>query len=237
MGSRRSAIRASRSSWPAVPSPAGLTADALNFEFNILATFFRTSLAIADARALVTQADDGEYAMLPMFFLPEETAADRINLVPYERWAQEGHIQLCPGDVIDYDLVSEAVEKIAQTFNVNEILYDPWQAEPLRQRFSKFGLPCTKFNQTAANYASPTEDFERLINEGKLYHNNPVLTWQAGHVEVKSDPNKNKRPVKRAAGDHRTIDGIVAGVMGLFGAMNGFVMPGQFYEDNMIEVA
>jgi phage terminase large subunit-like protein len=48
-----------------------------------------------------------------------------------------------------------------------------------------------------------------------------VLSWQAGHVKVKTDPNNNKRPVKPPAEDLKKIDGIVAGVMGLARCMLG----------------
>jgi phage terminase large subunit-like protein len=66
------------------------------------------------------------------------------------------------------------------------------------------------------SFAGPTALFERLVIAGKLGHRgNPITTWQAGHVQVKTDANQNMRPVKPEHGDIKKIDGIVAGIMGL----------------------
>lgn len=181
--------------------------------------------------------DKTEYWQLPVFWMPEETAESRINLASYTEWAEEGLIRLLPGEAIDYDAVIADIEQLYTVFGLNEVLYDPWQAEPLRQRLEYAGIPCTKFEQSLRHFAGPTEDYERLVNAGVLHHNgNGLLRWQAAHCEVKSDQNKNKRPVKRKAGDYRTIDGIVAGVMALFGAMTGEAASG-YYDDHELEVA
>ena len=46
-----------------------------------------------------------------------------------------------------------------------------------------------------------------------------MLNWQAGHVTVRIDASGNMRPVKPKQGDKRSIDGIVAQVMSLAGAL------------------
>jgi phage terminase large subunit-like protein len=77
-----------------------------------------------------------------------------------------------------------------------------------------------EFPQTIMHFADPTAEYERLVISGKMRHNgHPVLSWQAGNVQVWSDMNNNKRPVKARKNDYRTIDGIVAGMMALGRAM------------------
>jgi hypothetical protein len=47
------------------------------------------------------------------------------------------------------------------------------------------GVERFAFDQNDANFAAPTDDFERLVIAGWLRHNgHPVLTWQAGHAHV-----------------------------------------------------
>ena len=171
-----------------------------------------------------------EFWQLPMFWLPEATADKRAALADYYDWAEQGFLRLLPGEVVDYDTVLDDILRVAEWFDLREIFYDPWNCEPMRQRFEKSGIFCTKFEQSARNFAGPTAEYERLLLEGKLHHpGNEVLTWQASHVEVKTDLNKNSRPVKRKAGDYRTIDGVVSAIMGLHGATT--LVPALGYYD------
>ena len=66
------------------------------------------------------------------------------------------------------------------------------------------------------NFAGPTAMLLRMVTAGTLRHpGNPLLTWQAGNVNAKTDANQNMRPIKPPFGDIRTIDGLVAGIMAL----------------------
>lgn len=190
------------------------------------------------ALTLVFPDDDGIYAQLVAYWLPEATARERSHLASYLDWSGAGWVRLFDGEVMDYDGLETDIEQICGQFDVREIYYDPWQAEHMRQRLEARGLELVKFEQSARNFANPTEDYERLVTSGKLLHpGHPILNWQAGHVEVKSDPNRNKRPVKRKSGDYRTIDGIVGGIMALAGAMRGVEEQQSYYDGNDLEVA
>jgi phage terminase large subunit-like protein len=95
--------------------------------------------------------------------------------------------------------------------------FDEKYAEEITQRISeRSGVERIAFPQTLANFAGPCAAFERLLTSKKLRHDgNPLLTWQAGHVQVKEDSNANIRPVKPGRNSHKSIDGIVSGVMAL----------------------
>lgn len=169
------------------------------------------------AFSLVFPPDDeeGDYRTLTHFWMPENAAKARTASVPYMQWAEDGWLTLTPGDTCDYEFVFAEIARLANKFNIVNMAYDPWNAEQITQRITEeLGIPRVEFKQTINNFADPTGEYERLVIEGRLRHNdNPLLTWQAGHVQVKTDVNKNKRPVKRKHGDCRTIDGIVAGIM------------------------
>ena len=71
------------------------------------------------------------------------------------------------------------------------------------------------------NYTNPTKEYQRLVIAGQMHHNNnPILSWQAGHVMTYKDANHNERPIKPKTGDRRKIDGMVAEIMALRGAMS-----------------
>lgn len=177
---------------------------------------------------LVFPQDDGTYRLLCYFWLPADTIQAERKIVDYQEWARHGYLTAIPGSVIEEAWIETFIaEHIIPKFDVAGLYYDPMYAEGITQRLEdEHGLDRIKFKQTIMEFAGPTAAFERLVISGKLQHNrHPILTWQAGHVQVKPDVNNNKRPIKPPDDDHRKIDGIVAAVMALSGALS------EEYED------
>ena len=148
-------------------------------------------------------------------------------------------LELTEGNVIDYSRVEATIKDIGERFNVLELAFDPMYAEELTQRVEdETGIPRVQYRQTIVHYAGPTAEFERLVMSGGLQHpKNPILSWQAGNVEIKTDVNQNKRPVKPKADNHRKIDGIVAAIMALGRAISTEQQPNyDFYESNTVEL-
>ncbi len=173
--------------------------------------------------------------MLPYFFLPHERAYNTSGNNPYQYWADAGFINVdgASRDVVDYKEVKRVFIELSEKFNILGFGYDPYNAEALTEEIeNETGVERVRFGQTITNFAEPTAVFERLVISGGLEHpDNPVLNWQAGHVNVKSDANKNLRPVKPKHGDKRTIDGIVAAIMGLGIALQGVEDQTSVYEE------
>lgn len=161
------------------------------------------------------------YRLLIRFWLPEETAKRLRDKVPYLQWAAAGWITLTDGDEVDFTRIEEDVAAEAAIFAVQELRYDRAYAANLTQNLElKYGVKRAEFPQTIMQYTLPAKLFERLIKRRAIRHQgNPILTWQIGHVALKSDNNENIRPVKPRKGDHRTVDGVQATVMALSGAL------------------
>jgi phage terminase large subunit-like protein len=182
-----------------------------------------------DMSALVLAFHDGEedFRLLPYFWMPEDRARELAHLAKYREWAASGHLTLTPGNVIAFAWIEAEFRRLAKRFRIKELAYDLRFAEDVTQRLEQgatddegkvlaegTGVTRFQFQQSAGEFALPTADFERAVLSGRMGHaGHPVLSWQAGHVKVKSDANRNKRPVKPPHGDHRTIDGIVAAIM------------------------
>jgi len=167
--------------------------------------------------------EDETYRILPYFWLPEDLVNDPDSPEQYRVWAQNGHVETTPGSVCDYAFVKRRVGEMAGRFQFQDYAYDPYNAEQVTQEIEdEHGVERILFAQTVVNFAEPTAEFERLVISGKMHHNgHPVMTWQAGHVQVRTDANNNKRPVKAKEKDQKKIDGIVAGIMALARAMQG----------------
>lgn len=158
----------------------------------------------------------GEFLYLKShFWLPEAAAEKWDHLVSFRDWAEAGWLTLTPGDVTDYRQIEQDVTGLIQSYGVRQVAFDPHYAEEVTQRLVE-GTGCERlaFPQTIVSFGRPTAEFERMLISGELKHDgNPMLAWQASHVQTWSDFNQNIRPVKPKRDSHKTVDGIVTGVM------------------------
>jgi len=178
-----------------------------------------------DMSAFSLTIPDGEYyRLLTWFWMPEKRAEELHEKASYQQWAEDGWLELTPGDVIDYRIIENRIRGLVQKFNVVKLRYDQRFAEEITQTLEEdCNLEREAMQQSANHYAGPMDDFEGLLLEGRLKHDgNPVLSWQAGHVGTKDSPLGGRRPVKPDDNkdDHRTIDGIVASIMSLSAALS-----------------
>ena len=170
-----------------------------------------------DLTALVLVFPDDGNAVLPFFFVPEETARKREAkaLKPsYVAWKQHGWMEFTPGNVCDYSFVRAKVKELAAAYDIREIAYDPWGAQQLATDLQGDGLVLTQMRQGFASLSAPSKELEKLLLGGQMRHGgHPVLRWCAANVMVETDAAGNIKPSKAKSGDK--IDGIVALVMAL----------------------
>lgn len=174
------------------------------------------------AIALVFPDDEqfGLYRQLAWFWMPQATILERQHLIDYQAWVKSGHLRIGGDKVNETELIEAEMAEILGRYVCEQLAFDAMYVDETRLQDVFPDTEAVKFPQTIMQFAGPTAEYERLIINQKLLHDgNPVLTWQAGNVTVKSDLNNNKRPVKPKQGDIRTIDGIVAGIMALRLAM------------------
>ncbi len=171
------------------------------------------------ALVLVFPGDDGDYAVLPYFWLPAGNIKERIDRdkVPYDVWAREDYINMTEGNVIHYGAIRQKIQELSEIYDIREIAYDRWGASKLVQDLEDDGFVIVPMGQGYASMNAPTQELLKIVLEGKLYHSgHPVLRWMADCVTVKQDPAGNIKPVKpdrRKSG--KRIDGIVALIMGI----------------------
>ena len=190
---------------------------------------------------------EGDYSefrarMLTWYWLPEGAIHKHAHAVPYLEWQAQGWLRVIPNtDVIPYSFIEHDIDELMERYDVRTVAYDRKYADDLLQRLAdKYAASEDEFyafEQTIMTYAGPTAQFERMILAGDLRHDgNAITTWQAGHVEVKTDANDKRRPVKPERNEIRKIDGIVAGIMALDAAGRIDDLVGDsFYETNSVE--
>ena len=160
--------------------------------------------------------EDDRYAVLPYFWLPEETLDLRVKRdhVPYDVWERQGFLKTTEGNVIHYGFIEKFIESLGERFNIREIAYDRWGAVQMVQDLEGMGFTVVPMGQGFASMSPPTKEFMKLVLEEKIAHGgHPVLRWMVDNIFIRTDPAGNIKIDKSKSTEK--VDGAVALVMGL----------------------
>jgi len=167
-----------------------------------------------------------KWIVLPYFWIPEDRIKERVETdhVKYDVWAQQGYLKTTPGNVIDYAFIEQEILNLKDLYDIKEVGYDPWNAMQTAIRLEDNGITPVEVRQGYKTMSPAMKEIEQLCRGKKLIHGgHPVLRWNVGNVEVKSDENENIRPVKGPKTER--IDGLVATINAMVRAM--------MYQDNI----
>jgi phage terminase large subunit-like protein len=176
---------------------------------------------IAAKVRLFPRAIDGKthYYVFGDYYLPSETVEKAENS-QYQGWEQLKLLTSTPGAVTDFGTIEEELAEDASMYQVEEILYDPFQATQLATRMLEQGMPMVEMRATVLNFSEPMKQLEALVLEGRLHHDgDPVLEWMVSNVVCHTDAKDNIYPRKER--NENKIDGVVATIMALASAMQG----------------
>lgn len=173
--------------------------------------------------------DQWHYYAFPRFYLPEETADDPGNQ-RYWGWVNDGHIVKTPGGMIDIDVIEDDLRADAETYELLEAAYDPWNASQMAGHLLDEGLNMVEVRATVQNFSDPMKQLEALIRVGRFhYDGNPVLRWMFSNVVAKMDNKDNVYPCKEKP--ENKIDGVVAIIMALGRMLANEGETGNIYEE------
>jgi phage terminase large subunit-like protein len=164
-----------------------------------------------------------KWDILPRFWIPEVNMWERVKKdhMPYDKWVKAKLMLTTTGNVIDYQFIRKEINLLHDSFDIQEIGYDPWNAMQTAIELEDDGFTMMEVRQGFKSMSPPMKEIEALLTGGKMNHgNHPVLNWNFDNLDVKPDENDNVRPVK---GRDRTkrIDGIVALINAMNRAMSG----------------
>lgn len=144
----------------------------------------------------------------------EKTANKRTErgTVPYDAWIKAGYLIECPGEIIDYDLIFDAIVDASDKYQIELIKFDPWNARQLAAKLSEKDINMDEFRQGPKSYHPAMKEFERAYLAHQFaYGTDPLLTWCAANLVVRYDQNLNMAPDKRKSAEK--IDDMVALLM------------------------
>lgn len=160
--------------------------------------------------------EDDKYAILPFFWIPEESLELRVRRdhVPYDVWKAQGILETTDGAVIDYNFVNKKIEKLSEKYDIREIAFDRWGAAQITQNLDGAGFTVIPFGQGFKSMSPPCKELMKLVLEKRIAHGgNAVLRWNMDNIIVKTDESGNVKPDKKRVTER--IDGAVATIMAL----------------------
>jgi len=171
--------------------------------------------------------EDEPYWVLPFVFAPEDAARERerSNRQRLDIWIREGLIITSPGRVLDYQVVIDKVDELAEKYDIAEIAVDRWNINQAVKRLEAIGKEHGReewlvgFSQNFSAMSAPIKELETMVVGGsRIAHDgNPVLRWMFGNVQVVRDDAGNVKFTKSKSTEK--IDAMVALTMALGRAM------------------
>ena len=165
------------------------------------------------------------WVMLPQAWRPMDgvTDAEKRDHVSYTDWERAGFLHLCPGDLVDYTEVENAVYEAAQLYDLQCVGLDPALSRTLVQRLTrsvndagepKPAISCIDIPQGIMHMSPPTKELGDLIRKHEMLHiHNTCARWCFGNARCYVDANENIKLLKnRSIG---RIDITVAWVIAL----------------------
>jgi phage terminase large subunit-like protein len=124
------------------------------------------------------------------------------------------------GNASDFAEIEAQLAKLVEHFDVQMIVFDPWQGENSRQKFAAMGYETSIWQaNNRGEWTIAMDDFEADLKNGKLVHSdNAVLNWCAANI-CAHHRGVTRVPVKPAPNSEQKIDAMVAALMA-FAASN-----------------
>ncbi|MGL5262210.1 MAG: terminase TerL endonuclease subunit, partial [Bacteroides sp.] len=151
------------------------------------------------------------------YYIPEVLLTTHPNKNLYQRWVDNGHLKVCPGNVINYDMISDDILENNQYVKILQIGYDPYKSLEFVNRMSALGnkKSLVPVSQLYGTFTSPVESMEYAVKTSNInFANNPITWYCFGNAIIDEDRMENKKPIKRSK--NAKIDGVITNLMNLY---------------------
>lgn len=165
--------------------------------------------------------DDEPAYVLSWFWCPEDKIADRERrqLAHYRQWVEDGYLNETGGARIDHKDIEIAIREICDVYNVQEIGFDPWNADAVVNPLLEDEFPVVSISQSMNAMTAGTQGILDDISEKRVYHDgNAVLTWCLANCAADQRDDGIKFSKSKSADK---IDGAVALAMAKGRALAG----------------
>jgi phage terminase large subunit-like protein len=174
--------------------------------------------SVQDLTALVLMGRvDKVWQVRPWFWLPSEGLREKAQRdhVPYDLWADQGHLETTPGASISYEYVAQRLFDLFKEYSIRKLGFDRWGMKYFTPWLKQAGFTdaviAEKFVELGQGTLTMTpalRDMEQAILDRQIAHgNHPVMAMCAACAVVEGNDSARKLSKQRSNG---RIDGLVA---------------------------
>lgn len=158
--------------------------------------------------------EDKTFTFHTAYFFPRGALDGHPNERLYRIWAEQGHLILTEGDVIDYNVIRDYVLDLNAKVRILGIGYDPWKSQELVNALAASGAKnvLKPLRQTYGYFTAPVESFEHGAKTGHIrIDDNPINAYCFGNAILDFDNLENCKPIKIR--QTQKIDGVITVLM------------------------
>lgn len=150
------------------------------------------------------------------YYFPKGALSGHVNRALYELWADQGHLKLLEGDVIDVRMIAADIIERSKQLKILKIGYDSYKSQELTTTLIGLGgkIYLEPYRQTMGAFNLPVETFEIFAwsNPPRIsLNNNPINAYCLCNCVIEEDRLENRKPMKAAP--YRKIDGTITTLM------------------------
>ncbi len=160
------------------------------------------------------------YAFLDHYL--NERAIEETNNDMIDGWVHDGWVISTPGNMTDYETIKDDIVRNHSKYKIKNIKFDPKEATYLRQKLEELNIESEEHPQNLSTMNEPTKELEALVFDKRFHWDgNPVFEWMISNVVVKVNAKGQVYPKREINQKEAKIDGAIATIMALSGAMKG----------------
>lgn len=169
------------------------------------------------AKAILMRAGDSTKYFLTRYWIPESKVeqGSREDKQNYLAWAQDGLIEVCPGNENNHSLITQWYLSLFKQYGIRmfKIGYDAWGSKYLVRELEDAGFDTEKVPMDWS-LSNPMKLLEADLKSGLVnYAANPVDKWNLANVGLKIDNLGRIMPVKVNDQSNKRIDGAVTKII------------------------
>lgn len=178
-----------------------------------------------DLAALVAACEIEDVVHVWSHFYIPRAAVMKAHDLPYQQWADMGHITITEGAVTDFGYIERDVIRLAKKLKVKSVTFDPMNATQTLVNLQRARVPVIELRTTVANMNEPMAESSALLASERVIHSgNPIMNLHIANTQAYVDrggrmkPEKPKDPAKK-------IDGVIGWLNALSRIMAEKVKP------------
>ena len=151
------------------------------------------------------------------YYFPAGRLADHPNRELYKKWADDGYLRLCEGNIIDYQQIINDILENSKYLQIYKFGYDKYKAAEFRNTLKAFGATDEQlynYPQTMSYFTAPVIALERGIERGfYIFEPNPITYFCFDNAVLVTDNIGNCKPFKKDESEKTKIDGVITTLM------------------------